>query len=166
MYTGKNIKELRNKFGIKQIDFAKKLDTTVYNIRYWEQHPKIEIKSKYHENIQDLINENTYISNYKEVEKGLPGKIKSTKHLFLEFIDDVMAIWYCVKDKNTPLKFKIMIYAALAYFIIPIDAIPDMLPIVGFTDDAAMIVGAVAALGTELTDKHKKEVKNWRKKNP
>ncbi len=45
--------------------------------------------------------------------------------------------------------------AALAYFILPLDAIPDFIPIVGYSDDAAMLVGAVAALSGEIDEKHR-----------
>ena len=45
--------------------------------------------------------------------------------------------------------------AALAYFVMPVDAIPDVIAGVGFTDDAAVIAAVVALLRTNLKDRHR-----------
>jgi len=45
--------------------------------------------------------------------------------------------------------------AALAYFVLPLDALPDILPAIGFTDDAAVFAALMAILGRTLKPRHK-----------
>ncbi|TVR10235.1 MAG: DUF1232 domain-containing protein [Salinarimonadaceae bacterium] len=73
----------------------------------------------------------------------------------LPFAEDAMAGWYCVRDENTPRRVKLILFAALAYFVMPFDVIPDFLPIVGFTDDAAVIAAALAAVAGAITSEHR-----------
>ena len=47
MYSGKDIKDLREKLGFQQTELAKELNTTVHTIRHWEQNPDVSIKAKY-----------------------------------------------------------------------------------------------------------------------
>jgi uncharacterized membrane protein YkvA (DUF1232 family) len=60
------------------------------------------------------------------------------------FARDAAAAYYCAIDRHTPLRAKGIILAALAYFIMPMDAVPDVLAVIGFSDD---IAGITAALG-------------------
>ncbi len=43
------------------------------------------------------------------------------------------------------------IYGALAYLISPIDAIPDFVPVVGFSDDLAAMAAAIAVVTAYIT---------------
>ena len=64
------------------------------------------------------------------------------------FAEDLVASYYCALDPATPMRVRGMLLAALAYFILPFDLIPDMLPVLGFADDAALLTavfGLVAA---------------------
>jgi hypothetical protein len=56
---------------------------------------------------------------------------------------------------TTPTAAKGMMMAALAYFVLPTDAIPDVLPAIGFTDDAAVIAAVIAIVGKNLKPRHK-----------
>jgi uncharacterized membrane protein YkvA (DUF1232 family) len=58
------------------------------------------------------------------------------------FAEDVVAAWYCAFDPATPVKVKGTLIAALAYFILPFDLIPDFLLVAGFTDDLAVLMTA------------------------
>jgi uncharacterized membrane protein YkvA (DUF1232 family) len=60
-------------------------------------------------------------------------------------------------DESTPTWAKTVIGGALAYLILPIDAIPDVIPIVGFTDDIGALAAAGATVATYITDEHKRE---------
>lgn len=71
------------------------------------------------------------------------------------FMEDVVAGYYCALDNNTPLRAKGILLAALGYFILPIDAIPDVVFGLGFTDDVAVLTAALAAVRTNLTPAHK-----------
>lgn len=59
-------------------------------------------------------------------------------------------MYYCLQDPNTPLWVKVIIIAALGYFISPIDAVPDVLPFVGYGDDATAIAGAFSAIASNI----------------
>lgn len=58
-------------------------------------------------------------------------------------------------DKKVPTKYKASIIAALGYLILPADAIPDLTPIVGFTDDAGALALTVSLLAKQVTDGHR-----------
>ena len=64
-------------------------------------------------------------------------------------------------DTKTPLQAKAIAFTALAYFILPLDAIPDVIPVAGYTDDAGAIAAAVFAINTYITDEHRKKAEDW-----
>src|ERR1041385_8565670 len=57
----------------------------------------------------------------------------------LPFVEDLIAAYYCAFDRDTPFQVKAALMGALAYFVLPFDAIPDMMPMLGFADDAAVL---------------------------
>jgi uncharacterized membrane protein YkvA (DUF1232 family) len=75
------------------------------------------------------------------------------------FASQALAVWYCAKDDETPLRAKGMMLAALAYFVMPIDAIPDVIAGLGFTDDAAVFAALLAIVGKNLKPKHREAAK-------
>lgn len=79
--------------------------------------------------------------------KKFAGKIPFTK--------DAVAMYYCAIDAKTPLWAKGIAFGALAYFISPIDTIPDALIGLGLTDDAAIIAAGVRAIAGQVTDEHR-----------
>ncbi|GAB3053026.1 YkvA family protein [Virgibacillus ainsalahensis] len=54
-----------------------------------------------------------------------------------------LLLFYAFKDPETPKSAKLTIAGALGYLILPVDLIPDFIPVVGFTDDATVIIYAV-----------------------
>jgi uncharacterized membrane protein YkvA (DUF1232 family) len=78
----------------------------------------------------------------------------------LPFAEDLLAAYYCAFDRNTPLKVKATLAAAIAYFVLPIDAIPDMLPVLGFTDDAAVLAAAIAMVAEHILPVHRDAARN------
>ncbi|GIP40903.1 hypothetical protein J31TS4_41830 [Paenibacillus sp. J31TS4] len=88
------------------------------------------------------------------------GKMKRT-FAKVPFALEAVALFYAATDPATPKKAKAIALAALAYFILPMDAIPDILLGVGWTDDAAIILGAVKTLAGHVTDEHKAKAKAW-----
>lgn len=78
----------------------------------------------------------------------------------IPFAADVLSIYYAARDPKTPTASKGMMLAALAYFIMPVDAVPDILAGVGFTDDAAVIGAVIALLGRTLKPHHKAAAKD------
>lgn len=73
----------------------------------------------------------------------------------IPFMEEVVAAYYCALDWNTPMRAKAIILGALAYFIMPADAIPDFLLIAGFTDDVAVLSAALAAIRAHVTPAHR-----------
>ncbi|HCF51126.1 MAG TPA: DUF1232 domain-containing protein [Syntrophomonas sp.] len=76
-------------------------------------------------------------------------------------ISDAVAMYNTLKDNKTPIWAKATITAALAYFIMPADAIPDIIAAVGFVDDAGTIAAAMAAISSVMTDEHRKQANDW-----
>ncbi|MBW4690822.1 MAG: DUF1232 domain-containing protein [Lyngbya sp. HA4199-MV5] len=73
------------------------------------------------------------------------------------FTKDALAMYFCMIDSKTPLPVKGTIAAALTYFLSPMDAIPDVLVGIGFTDDAGVIATALATVGAYVTDDHRRK---------
>src|SRR5215471_11132592 len=73
----------------------------------------------------------------------------------LPFAEDLLAAYYCAFDKQTPRHVQVALLGALAYFILPFDFIPDVMPVLGFTDDAAVLATAIRLVATNITDDHR-----------
>ena len=79
----------------------------------------------------------------------------------IPFAADALAMYYAVKDPATPKWAKAIAISGLAYFILPMDVIPDFLVIAGWTDDAAILAGALKTLSTKVTDEHREKANAW-----
>lgn len=85
-------------------------------------------------------------------EEGLWDKLKSVgKKAGLKVIYLVLVLYYTVSADSTPVTKKSIIYGALGYFILPIDLVPDAIPVVGFSDDLTALVACVAAVSMCIT---------------
>jgi uncharacterized membrane protein YkvA (DUF1232 family) len=73
----------------------------------------------------------------------------------LPFIEDLLAAYYCAFDRNTPLQVKAMLVGAIVYFVLPFDTMPDMMPLLGFTDDAAVLATAIKLVADHLRPEHR-----------
>jgi uncharacterized membrane protein YkvA (DUF1232 family) len=71
------------------------------------------------------------------------------------FAEDLLAAYYCAFDRDTPVYVKSTLIAAIAYFVLPADAIPDMLPVIGFTDDAAVVATALKLVTDHMRPAHR-----------
>ncbi|KAA5603303.1 YkvA family protein [Blastochloris sulfoviridis] len=71
------------------------------------------------------------------------------------FAEDLVAAYYCVIDRDTPPQVRATLAGALAYFLLPADAVPDILAGLGFTDDAAVLVAALKLVGGHVTLVHR-----------
>ncbi len=70
-------------------------------------------------------------------------------------MDEVVAAYYCALDKNTPFRAKAILLAALGYFVLPADTIPDVIFGFGFTDDIAVLTAAITAVRAHMTPAHR-----------
>lgn len=83
-------------------------------------------------------------------------------------VEKALTLYFAMKDKDTPIWAKTVIAGALGYFIFPIDAVPDIIPALGYTDDTATLIAAIVTLGMNVKDKHveqaKEKISSWYKK--
>ena len=70
-------------------------------------------------------------------------------------LDELLAAYYCAFDKQTPRHVQASLLGAIAYFVLPFDFVPDMLPILGFTDDAAILATAIRMVASHITPEHR-----------
>lgn len=92
--------------------------------------------------------------NEQRVDEGFWPKMRRVAAK-VPFAKEALSVWYCAKDDDTPLAAKGMMLAALAYFVLPVDAIPDVIVGLGYTDDAAVFTALMAIVGRNLKPKHK-----------
>jgi uncharacterized membrane protein YkvA (DUF1232 family) len=92
--------------------------------------------------------------NEERVNRGFWPKIRKTAAR-VPFAKEALSVWFCAKDDETPLAAKGMMLAALAYFVLPVDAIPDVIAGLGYTDDAAVFTALLAILGKNLKPRHR-----------
>lgn len=110
---------------------------------------------------EDLVK---YEKNYSE--DGLWKKIGNVaKKAGLKTVYMVLLLYYVLMSDKTPTKYKAMIIGALGYFILPLDAIPDFVPAVGYTDDVAAIAGVILAvakcISPEIEAQAKAKLADW-----
>jgi uncharacterized membrane protein YkvA (DUF1232 family) len=72
----------------------------------------------------------------------------------IPFSRDLAAAYYCAIDRETPLRVRGILLAALGYFVLPIDAVPDVLAVIGFTDDIAVLTTAFALINRHIKEQH------------
>ena len=69
-----------------------------------------------------------------------------------EVVERALQLYYAAQDPKTPAWAKTAIYGALGYFIFPLDAIPDVVPAVGYADDLGVLAAAVATVVMYITE--------------
>ena len=79
----------------------------------------------------------------------------------IPFAEDAVAMFHAAFDRETPAGSKAILLAALAYFVLPMDVIPDWVPGLGFTDDAAVIAAALGVAGRAVKPRHRDAARAW-----
>src|SRR5436190_18581874 len=79
----------------------------------------------------------------------------------LPLAKETVAMYFCLLDSRTPIWVKATAAAALAYFILPLDAVPDLLPIIGLSDDASVIAAALTAVAAHINTEHRERARLW-----
>src|SRR5436190_1359634 len=77
----------------------------------------------------------------------------------LPFAEDLLAAYYCAFDRQTPRHVQLSLLGALAYFVLPFDVIPDMMPVIGFADDAAVLATALRLVASHMRPEHREAAK-------
>ncbi len=78
---------------------------------------------------------------------------------YIPFADDLVAAYYCALDPATPHRVRAALLAALAYFILPFDAVPDFLVGFGFSDDITVLVATIALVRAHITEAHRERAR-------
>jgi len=99
------------------------------------------------------------------VQAGLAAKVKQTLGK-LSFVREAVAAYFCARDPATPFKVKAAILAALAYFIMPLDAVPDLIAILGYTDDAAVFWATYRFIAPHISGAHRDKAAAYLKTAP
>src|SRR6187401_2579681 len=73
----------------------------------------------------------------------------------IPFAEELLTAYYCAFDRQTPTHVRVALIGALLYFISPFDLIPDMLPIIGLGDDAAVLAGAIKLVWDQIKPEHR-----------
>lgn len=128
----------RNEQGQKAVDDVKAAT---------ERMKKVGIPIQALAHSQNVAEEKMEYSDEKFLEKMKAFGVQTGKGL----AEQVFIMWYTLHDPNTPAPAKLVIAGALAYWIFPVDMIPDVLPAVGFTDDFSTIATAIATIATNIT---------------
>jgi uncharacterized membrane protein YkvA (DUF1232 family) len=92
--------------------------------------------------------------NEVRVQTGFWPKVRRTAAR-IPFARELVSVYYTARDPETPMAAKGIMLGGLAYFVLPIDAIPDIFAGIGFTDDAAVIAALIATLGANIKRRHK-----------
>jgi len=99
--------------------------------------------------VKKNINEEEVQKKIDYVDENLWGKLeKSGKRV--SFAKDILALYRYMKDPFVKWYRKAIVVAALIYFIVPIDTIPDITPLFGYLDDLGVITALLKYLGSEL----------------
>ncbi len=94
----------------------------------------------------------------EKVEKGFWPKLRKVARR-IPFSEDLVAVYYCAMDGETPLRVRATLLGALAYFILPLDGIPDLIAGLGFTDDAAVLAIAIRMVASHMKPKHRDQAR-------
>ena len=73
----------------------------------------------------------------------------------IPFAEEAATAWYCARDPETPTRVRATLLAALAYFVMPVDFIPDIVAAFGFTDDATVLMAALGLVSSYMKPRHR-----------
>lgn len=90
----------------------------------------------------------------------LGGKVRRTIGK-VPFTRNAVAAFYAARDPATPTGVKAAVMAALAYFIVPVDMVPDFIAALGYTDDATVFYGAWRLLAPYLKPHHETKAREF-----
>lgn len=98
--------------------------------------------------------------NERFVREGFVAKAKRCLNQ-VPLASETVAMYFCMLDARTPVWVKATAGAALAYFVLPLDAVPDILPVVGLSDDLSVLTAALTAVSAHVTADHRSSARDW-----
>jgi uncharacterized membrane protein YkvA (DUF1232 family) len=100
----------------------------------------------------------TIVRNERIVDAGFWRKLAKVAGR-IPFAEDAAAAYFCAIDPRTPSRVRAILLAALAYFVIPFDVVPDFVAGLGFTDDAAVLAMAITLVAGQIQDVHRQRAR-------
>src|SRR5437764_858421 len=76
-----------------------------------------------------------------------------------KLVEKALTLYYCARDPDTPGRARAIILGALGYFILPLDAIPDVIPVIGYSDDLGVILAALAVVVAHIKPVHSEQAR-------
>lgn len=76
-----------------------------------------------------------------------------------QLIEKALTLWFCLQDKDTPLKIRGLILGDLIYLVSPFDAVPDAIPGIGFSDDMGVLTLSLIMLAAHIKPEHLERAK-------
>lgn len=111
--------------------------------------PASEIVNETHANLPLTVER-----NQRRARQVAPKLLKYLGRI--PFAEDLAAAYFCALDPLTPSRVKGVLLAALGYFVVPADIIPDFMLTLGFTDDAAVLAMAISIVGAHIKARHRR----------
>ncbi len=96
----------------------------------------------------------------RTVRRSFWDKVRETLGL-VPFMEDALAGYHCAIDPATPARVRAVLFAALAYFVLPADLIPDFIAGLGFTDDASVLITAITVVGPHIKERHRDRARRF-----
>ena len=96
--------------------------------------------------------------NRAKVERGFWGKLKRNVGR-VPFLEEAVSAYVCAFDPATPRTVRAMLLAALAYFVVPTDMVPDFVVGLGFTDDATVLFATLRMVAGSINERHRQEAR-------
>ncbi len=113
--------------------------------------------------MKEILKYQQYEKHYSD--EALLYKIsKFFGKLSYKLLNKVVTLWFTLNDRDTPTWAKTIIIGALGYFILPVDAIPDLVPIFGFSDDMTALISATTIIWAHIKPEHQKKASEKVKK--
>jgi len=106
-----------------------------------------------------LSNITIYEDQYNE-SKFWKKLFKAVRLTGVGLIEKALVLYYSAKDEATPKWAKSVIFGALGYFVFPLDAIPDVIPVAGYTDDLSVLAAALTTVIVYIKEDHKQKARS------
>ena len=113
-----------------------------------------------HANLCGMTDLSQFARDEQRTRSGFWRKARKTLGR-VPFTEDAVAAFLCATDGATPLSIRATLFGALAYFVLPFDVIPDFIAGLGYTDDAAVLIAAMTAASTHITEAHRAKARAW-----
>jgi uncharacterized membrane protein YkvA (DUF1232 family) len=106
-----------------------------------------------------MTNSNGYSSEYSE--STFWDKLRRhARPAGMRVVEHALQLFYAARHPDTPAWARAVIYGALGYFILPTDAVPDLIPGVGFSDDLGVLVMALTTIAMRITPEIREQARH------